>query len=81
MREIGGRLAREETDPGDLLRLLGLDGERRGEEHRIRASEERATVDHWVLSQAVCASSARGMVLGIVESGLCGVLLTGCAGV
>ena len=30
----------------DLGRLLRLRGKRRGEEHRTRASEERATVDH-----------------------------------
>jgi hypothetical protein len=35
-------------------------GERRGEEHRARASEKRAAVYHWVLSQAVCESGARG---------------------
>jgi hypothetical protein len=29
--------------------LLRLGGERRGEEHRARASEERASVYHWVL--------------------------------
>jgi hypothetical protein len=32
--------------------LLGLGGERRGEEHRTRASEERAALHHWMTSSA-----------------------------
>jgi hypothetical protein len=36
------------ADLWNLRPLLGLGGERRGEEHRTRASNERAAVDHWV---------------------------------
>jgi hypothetical protein len=39
---------------------LRLGGERRGEEHRTRASEERAPVDHWVHPQAVCGIGLDG---------------------
>jgi hypothetical protein len=38
----------EHGDTVDSPRLLGLGGERRGEEHRARTSEEPATVYHWV---------------------------------
>src|SRR4029434_4295796 len=34
----------------DLRALLSLGNERRGEEHRTRASEERAAVHHWMTS-------------------------------
>ena len=33
-----------------------LGGERRGEEHRTRAREERATVYHWMILSARCSS-------------------------
>jgi hypothetical protein len=39
-------LTTQHTHPRNLSRLLGLDGERRGEEHRTRASQERAAVYH-----------------------------------
>ena len=55
----GGR-SPQVPDPVDLPRLLRLGGERRGEEHRTRASEERATVDHWVRPQAVCGCGLDG---------------------
>jgi hypothetical protein len=38
----------QDPDPVDPPRLLPLCDERRSEEHRTRASEERATVDHWM---------------------------------
>jgi len=41
-------------------RLLRLGGERRAKEQRTRASQERATVYHWVFPQVVCESGARG---------------------
>jgi hypothetical protein len=41
-----GQVGRQVAYSSDLGRLLCFGGERRGEEHRTRASEERATVDH-----------------------------------
>jgi len=43
-----GHVGPQEAYSSDLGRLLGLGGERRGEEDRTRASEERATVYRWV---------------------------------
>ena len=40
------------TNPVDLLRQLPLGGERRGEDHRTCASDERAPVYHWMTSSA-----------------------------
>ena len=40
--------------------LLRLDGERRREEERTSASEERATVYHWVRPQAGCGCGLDG---------------------
>src|SRR6266481_1643303 len=54
------RPAGQEPDAPHLPRLLPLGGERRGEENRARASEERATVHHWVLSQAFCGCGLCG---------------------
>ncbi len=48
------------AEGGNPCGSLCLGSERRDEEHRTRASEERATVYQWVLSQAVCESSAMG---------------------
>src|SRR5262245_56335616 len=42
------RAKEENADAGDLARLLRLGGERRGEEHRTCASEERAAGYHAV---------------------------------
>ena len=41
-----------ERDSGRFPRLLRLGHDRRSKEHRTRASEERATVDHWMISSA-----------------------------
>jgi len=49
----------EHTDPPNPSGLLRLGGERRGEEHRTRASEERTAVDHWFPTQTVCELGAR----------------------
>jgi hypothetical protein len=43
-----GQVGRQVAYSRDLVRLLSLGGERRGEEHRTRASKERATVYHWM---------------------------------
>src|SRR5215470_16011771 len=59
-RKRAGELGVEDADHRNRL-LLCLDGERRGEEHRTRASEERATVHHWITSSAR-ASSDDGIV-------------------
>jgi hypothetical protein len=50
----------QHADAVHPVRLLGLGGERRCEEHRTRASEERAAVDHWVVAQVVCELGAKG---------------------
>jgi len=42
------RAEKQKTDAGNLPGLLHLGGERRSKEHRSRASEERAPVDHWI---------------------------------
>jgi len=44
----------ENAHSGDSACLLRPGGERRGEENRPRASEERATVYHWIRPQAFC---------------------------
>jgi hypothetical protein len=44
-----GRAVVEQTDPVDLPRLLGLGGERRGDENGPGARQERAPVYHWLL--------------------------------
>jgi hypothetical protein len=44
--DVRGRRSAQNTYPVDLCRLLRLRGQRRGEEHRACASEERATVYH-----------------------------------
>ena len=44
----------QEADPVPLPGVLRLGGERRGEEHRSCASEERTTIDHWGSPQASC---------------------------
>src|SRR5262249_23115782 len=54
---VGSRL----PDPCDLARLLRVGGERRGEEHRTRASKERAPVHYWITSSAL-PSSEGGIV-------------------
>jgi hypothetical protein len=46
MRIVGCARVTDESDPVHLPRLLRFGGERRGEKHRTRASEERPTVDH-----------------------------------
>src|SRR5215471_16968612 len=51
----------EISDARHLPRLLPLGGERRGQEHRTRASEERAPVHYWITSSAR-ASSEGGIV-------------------
>jgi hypothetical protein len=43
---VGSNVDCQVAYPSDLSRLLPLSGERRGKEHRPRASEERATVYH-----------------------------------
>ena len=55
-------IRRQEADPVDLPRLLRLGGERRGEEHRTRASEERAAVYHWVRPLTGAARPGRGWI-------------------
>jgi hypothetical protein len=62
----------QNSDPPDLCCLLRLGGERRGEDHCTRASEERATVHHWALWLPVCEP-------GATECGTCGDWLTGVA--
>ena len=42
------RSGTQESDPVCPPCLLALSGERPGEEHRTRACEERAPVDHWI---------------------------------
>jgi len=54
------RTGEQNPDPGYRPRLLGFGGERRGEEHRTRASKERVAIYEWVLPQRVCESGARG---------------------
>ena len=46
--EVRGTIGRQVAYSRDLGRLLRLGGERRGQEHRTRASEERATVYQWI---------------------------------
>lgn len=43
-----------------LFWLLRLGGKRQSEEHRTRASEERATIYQWAFSQAVGEPGAMG---------------------
>src|SRR5262250_238815 len=50
VRQRAGALI-QEADPRDPVPLR-LGGERRGEEHRPRPSEERAAIDHWISSSA-----------------------------
>jgi hypothetical protein len=40
----------EKGDAGNSRALLRLDVERRGEEHRTRASEERTSIHYWMIS-------------------------------
>ncbi len=74
LQECGGKRPsrgprRQNPDPPHLPRLLRFGNERRGKEHRARASDERATVHQWV-------PSGRGDQIGSN-----GALLTGWAGV
>jgi hypothetical protein len=48
---------------------LRLGGERRGEDHHTRACQEGAPVYHWVLSQALCESGARGFGAWRIRAG------------
>ena len=57
---VSGRVDRQEAYASDLGRLLGLGGERGGDEAASQSAEERATVYRWVLSQAVCESGVWG---------------------
>jgi len=47
-----GQVARQKAYSRDLGRRLRPGGERRGDEHRTRASKERATVYHWMILSA-----------------------------
>src|SRR6266508_1489826 len=76
-----GREVSEVTDPMDLSRRLRLGGERRGEEHRTRACQERAPLHHWMSSSARSRSDC-----GIVRPSALAVLrlitsskLVGCS--
>ena len=77
---VGGRGVRKSArhrsgQPGGSL---PLGGERRGEQHRTRASEERAAVDHWVPAAGCLRFRAgRGAALSGRVHG--GALLTGWA--
>src|SRR5262245_44609026 len=59
--EVGPRKYPKKPYPTHLPSLLPLGGERRGEEHRTRTSEERATIHYWITSSAR-ASSVGGIV-------------------
>src|SRR4030095_4912348 len=50
------RARRQKAYAGNLPAPLRPGGAGRGEEHRPRASEERASVHHWMSSSARCSS-------------------------